>query len=102
MRSCAAKSPGRVRGPSAVFVVGLAVLVDPDRPGGSEACPSAFFAVGFVPTSGLGLHLAWPVLRSGPAWSYRDATAGVMLPFIEQGARPASADPVAQTRRPGQ
>jgi ubiquinone biosynthesis protein len=49
------------------FVNGLAVLMAAHRPGGPEAWLETLLGVGFALAAGLGVYLAWAILRSGRA-----------------------------------
>ena len=50
---------------AAAFVNGLALLMSAYRPAGWEEWISTIFAVGFVAAVGIGVYLAWSILRSG-------------------------------------
>ena len=50
---------------AAAFVNGLAVLLASPRAGGAEAWLGPLLGVGFALAAGLGLYLAWAILRSG-------------------------------------
>lgn len=50
---------------AAAFVNGLALLMSAYRPAGWEKWISTIFSVGFVAAVGIGLYLAWSILRTG-------------------------------------
>ncbi len=50
---------------AAAFVNGLALLMSAYRPAGWEKWISTIFVVGFIAAVGIGLYLAWSILRSG-------------------------------------
>jgi ubiquinone biosynthesis protein len=50
---------------AAAFVNGLAVLMSVYRPAGWDQWAGVIFTVGFVVAGGLGVYLAWSILRSG-------------------------------------
>lgn len=50
---------------ASAFVVGLAVLMAVCHPPAWEAWAGPAFAVGLVVAGGLGVYLAWSILRSG-------------------------------------
>jgi ubiquinone biosynthesis protein len=52
---------------AAAFVNGLAVLLAAQRPGGPEAWLGPVLGFGFALAAGLGVYLAWAILRSGRA-----------------------------------
>ena len=50
---------------AAAFVNGLALLMSAYRPAGWEEWVGTIFAVGFAAAIGIGLYLAWSILRTG-------------------------------------
>src|SRR5215468_5127288 len=53
---------------AAAFIAGLATLLSVYRPSGWENWVGVMFAVGIFLALGLGVYLAWSVLRSGRDW----------------------------------